>query len=45
MAESAAQRYMVVVFDGVSLGIMSFAPGAVDMAASPGCCSSTTATS
>jgi transcriptional regulator GlxA family with amidase domain len=36
VAESAAQRYVVVVFDGVSLGIMSFAFGVFDMAASYG---------
>ena len=33
MADSRAQRYVVVVFDGVSLGIMSFAFGVFDMAA------------
>jgi transcriptional regulator GlxA family with amidase domain len=33
VAESSAQRYVVVVFDGVSLGIMSFAFGVFDMAA------------
>src|SRR5215470_3428439 len=33
LAESRAQRYVVVVFDGVSLGIMSFAFGVFDMAA------------
>jgi transcriptional regulator GlxA family with amidase domain len=32
VAESAAQRYVVVVFDGVSLGIMSFAFGVFDLA-------------
>jgi transcriptional regulator GlxA family with amidase domain len=31
--ESRAQRFVVVVFDGVSLGIMSFAFGVFDMAA------------
>jgi transcriptional regulator GlxA family with amidase domain len=30
---SSAQRYVVVVFDGVSLGIMSFAFGVFDLAA------------
>ena len=29
---STAQRFVVVVFDGVSLGIMSFAFGVFDMA-------------
>ena len=33
MGKSRAQRYVVVVFDGVSLGIMSFAFGVFDMAA------------
>ena len=33
VAESSAQSYVVVVFDGVSLGIMSFAFGVFDMAA------------
>ncbi len=33
MGESRAQRFVVVVFDGVSLGIMSFAFGVFDMAA------------
>jgi transcriptional regulator GlxA family with amidase domain len=32
VAESAAQRYVVVVFDGVPLGIMSFAFGVFDLA-------------
>jgi hypothetical protein len=33
VAKSRTQRYVVVVFDGVSLGIMSFAFGVFDMAA------------
>jgi hypothetical protein len=33
VAKSRTQRYVVVVFDGVSLGIMSFAFGVSDMAA------------
>jgi len=33
VGESRAQRFVVVVFDGVSLGIMSFAFGVFDMAA------------
>ena len=33
---STAQRFVVVVFDGVSLGIMSFAFGVFDLAASYG---------
>jgi transcriptional regulator GlxA family with amidase domain len=33
VGESGAQRFVVVVFDGVSLGIMSFAFGVFDMAA------------
>ncbi len=33
MAKSRTQRYVVVVFDGVSLGIMSFAFGVFDLAA------------
>ena len=33
MAKSRTQRYVVVVFDGISLGIMSFAFGVFDLAA------------
>jgi transcriptional regulator GlxA family with amidase domain len=33
VAKSRTQRYVVVVFDGVSLGIMSFAFGVFDLAA------------
>ena len=33
VAKSRAERYVVVVFDGVSLGIMSFAFGVFDLAA------------
>ena len=33
VGKSRAQRYMVVAFDGVSLGIMSLAFGVSDMAA------------
>ena len=36
VGKSRTQRYVVVVFDGVSLGIMSFAFGVFDMAASYG---------
>jgi hypothetical protein len=32
VAKSRTQRYVVVVFDGVSLGIMSFAFGVFDVA-------------
>ena len=32
MAKPRTQRYVVVVFDGVSLGIMSFAFGVFDLA-------------
>jgi hypothetical protein len=33
VGKSRAQRYVVVVFDGVSLGLMSFAFGVFDLAA------------
>ena len=42
MAKPRTQRYVVVVFDGVSLGIMSFAFGVFDMAAYYGSCPTST---